>query len=182
VVANGHGYAGLARMCRPPGVTRGTPTICTQAYRVECETSGLGACLDAIPLLIREAMTVLEAIDARQSIPRLPIEADRGTRSSRRSLPPPTAPHPPQNLQAYQIYVVHDTARKQALVRRSSRPEIPGHRAGCARLRRRSARSVAKYGRAATRSIASRIHVPQSATAMLAAVGLGLGTCWVDVG
>ena len=148
-------------------------------YRVECETSGLGACLDAIPLLIREAMTVLEAIDARQSIRAYqskPIEHEK----LEAVLAAANRAASAANLQAYQIYVVHDTARKQALVAAAAGQKFLATAPVVLVFAADPARSVAKYGPRGDQVYCEQDTCAAVCNAMLAAVGLGLGTCWVD--
>ena len=124
-------------------------------------------------------MNVLEAIDARQSIrayqPK-PIEPERLAAVLAAANRAASA----SNLQAYQIYVVRDEARKQALVAAAAGQKFLATAPVVLVFAADPGRSAAKYGLRGEQVYCMQDACAAVCNAMLAAVELGLGTCWVD--
>jgi nitroreductase len=124
-------------------------------------------------------MNVLEAIDARQSIrayqprPVEPGKLDAVLGAANRAASA-------SNLQAYQIYVVRDDARKQALVAAAAGQKFLATAPVVLVFAAEPARSAAKYGARGEQVYCVQDACAAVCNAMLAAVELGLGTCWVD--
>ena len=124
-------------------------------------------------------MNVLEAIDARQSIrayqpkPIEPEKLDAVLAAANRA---PSA----ANLQAYRIYVVRDDTRKQALVSAAAGQKFLATAPVVLVFAVDPARSAAKYGPRGAQLYCMQDACAAVCNAMLAAVELGLGTCWVD--
>ena len=124
-------------------------------------------------------MNVLEAIDARQSIrayqPK-PIEPEKLAAVLAAANRAASA----SNLQAYQIYVVRDEARKQALVAAAAGQKFLATAPVVLVFAADPGRSAAKYGLRGEQVYCMQDACAAVCNAMLAAVELGLGTCWVD--
>jgi nitroreductase len=124
-------------------------------------------------------MNVLEAIDARQSIrayrPK-PVEPEK----LRAILSAANRAASASNLQAYRIYVVRDDARKQALVAAAAGQKFLATAPVVLVFAADPARSAAKYGTRGEQVYCIQDACAAVCNAMLAAVELGLGTCWVD--
>ena len=124
-------------------------------------------------------MNVLEAITARQSIrayqPR-PIEPAK----LQAVLAAANRAASAANLQAYQIYVVRRPAAKQALVAAAAGQQFLATAPVVLVFAVDPARSAAKYGARGGQIYCMQDACAAVCNAMLAAVELGLGTCWVD--
>jgi len=124
-------------------------------------------------------MNVLEAIDARQSIrayqskPIEPGKLEAVLAAANRAASA-------ANLQAYQIYVVCDDARKQALVAAAAGQKFLAAAPVVLVFAVDPARSASKYGLRGEQVYCVQDACAAVCNAMLAAVELGLGTCWVD--
>jgi nitroreductase len=124
-------------------------------------------------------MNVLEAIHARQSIRAYQarvvelekLEAILAAANRAASA---------ANLQAYQVYVVRDAARKQALVAAAAGQKFLATAPVVLVFAVDPARSAAKYGPRGAQLYCLQDACAAVGNAMLAAVELGLGTCWVD--
>ncbi|HTX65247.1 MAG TPA: nitroreductase family protein, partial [Opitutaceae bacterium] len=84
------------------------------------------------------------------------------------------------NLQAYQIYVVRRPAAKQALVAAAAGQQFLATAPVVLVFAVDPARSAAKYGARGGQIYCMQDACAAVCNAMLAAVELGLGTCWVD--
>jgi nitroreductase len=124
-------------------------------------------------------MNVLEAIHARQSI--------RAYQS--KSIEPETLATilaaanqaaSAGNLQAYQIYVVRDESRKQALATAAAGQTFLATAPVVLVFAVDPGRSAGKFGTRGERIYSLQDACAAVGNAMLAAVELGLGTCWVD--
>ncbi len=124
-------------------------------------------------------MNVLEAIRARQSIrayqPR-PVEPEKLAAILSAANQAPSA----ANLQAYRIVVVRDDARKQALVAAAAGQKFLATAPVVLVFAVDPARSAQKYGPRGEQVYCMQDACAAVSNAMLAAVELGLGTCWVD--
>jgi nitroreductase len=124
-------------------------------------------------------MNILEAINARQSIrayqPR-PIEPEK----LEAVLSAANRAASAANLQAYHIYVVRDGARKQALAAAAAGQKFLATAPVVLVFAVEPARSAAKYGPRGEQVYCMQDACAAVGNAMLAAVELGLGTCWVD--
>jgi len=124
-------------------------------------------------------MNVLEAIHARQSIrayePR-PIEAEK----LEAVLSAANRAASAANLQAYQIYVVRRPTAKQALATAAAGQQFLATAPVVLVFAVDPARSAAKFGPRGEQVYCMQDACAAVCNAMLAAVELGLGTCWVD--
>ena len=124
-------------------------------------------------------MNVLEAIRRRQSIrayqPR-PVEPEKLTAVLAAANQAPSA----GNLQAYRIWVVRDEARKQALVAAAAGQKFLATAPVVLVFAVEPPRSAAKFGLRGEQLYCQQDVCAAVSNAMLAAVELGLGTCWVD--
>jgi nitroreductase len=124
-------------------------------------------------------VNVVEAIHARQSIrayqPR-PIEPEKLAVVLAAANRAASA----ANLQAYQIYVVRSETRKQALVTAAAGQKFLGTAPLVLVFAADPARSAAKFGARGAQLYCQQDVCAAVCNAMLAAVELGLGTCWVD--
>ena len=124
-------------------------------------------------------MNVLEAINARQSIRAYqsrPVEPEKleavlfaANRAASAA-----------NLQAYHIYVVRDDARKHALAVAAAGQKFLATAPVVLVVAVEPARSAAKYGPRGEQVYCMQDACAAVCNAMLAAVELGLGACWVD--
>jgi nitroreductase len=127
----------------------------------------------------RYPMNVLEAINARQSIrayqsgPVEPGKLEAVLSAANRAASA-------ANLQAYHIYVVRDDARKQALAAAAAGQKFLATAPVVLVFAVEPARSAAKYGPRGEQIYCMQDVCAAVGNAMLAAVELGLGTCWVD--
>ncbi len=124
-------------------------------------------------------MNVLEAIDARQSIRAYqpaPVEPEK----LEAILSAASRAASAANLQAYQIYVVRDQAGKDALAVAAAGQQFLAAAPVVLVFAVDPARSVAKYGPRGETVYCMQDACAAVCNAMLAAVELGLGTCWVD--
>jgi len=126
-------------------------------------------------------MNVLEAIRARQSIrayqPR-PIEPEKLVAVLSAANQAPSG----GNLQAYRIIVVRDEARKRALVAAAAGQRFLATAPVVLVFAVDPARSGRKFGPRGEQIYCMQDACAAVGNAMLAAVDLGLGTCWVDAG
>lgn len=124
-------------------------------------------------------MNVLEAIHARQSIrayqPR-PVEPEK----LEAVLSAANRAASAANLQAYQIYVVRRPAAKEALVAAAAGQQFLATAPVVLVFAVDPARSAAKFGPRGDLVYCMQDACAAVCNAMLAAVELGLGTCWVD--
>jgi len=124
-------------------------------------------------------MNVLEAIHARQSIrayqPR-PIEPEK----LEAILSAANRAASAANLQAYQIYVVRQPAAKQALAAAAAGQQFLAAAPVVLVFAVDPARSAAKFGARGEQVYCLQDACAAVGNAMLAAVELGLGSCWVD--
>ena len=124
-------------------------------------------------------MNVLEAIRARQSIrayqPR-PIEPEKLATVLAAANQAPSA----GNLQAYRIAIVRDEARKQALAAAAAGQKFLATAPVVLVFAADPARSAATYGPRGAAVYCFQDTCAAVGNAMLAAVEIGLGTCWVD--
>ena len=124
-------------------------------------------------------MNVLEAIRARQSIrayePR-PVEPEKLTAVLSAANRAASA----GNLQAYRIAVVRDEGRKQALVTAAAGQKFLATAPVVLVFAVDPARSGQKFGPRGEQVYCLQDACAAVCNAMLAAVELGLGTCWVD--
>lgn len=124
-------------------------------------------------------MNVLEAIRARQSIrayqPRA-IEPEKLEAVLQAANQAPSA----ANLQAYQIHVVRRQAVKEALAAAAAGQKFLASAPVVLVFATDGARSAAKFGQRGEQVYAMQDTCAAVCNAMLAAVALGLGTCWVD--
>jgi nitroreductase len=124
-------------------------------------------------------MNALEAIDARQSIRAYqlkPIEPEKLAAILAAANRAASA----ANLQAYQIHVVRDDTRKQALVAAAAGQKFLATAPVVLVFAADPARSAAKFGLRGDKVYCVQDACAAVCNAMLAAVELGLGTCWVD--
>ena len=124
-------------------------------------------------------MNVLEAINYRQSIrayqakPIEPAKLEAVLTAANRAASA-------ANLQAYQIYVVRSQATKQALVAAAAGQQFLAAAPVVLVFAVDPARSAAKFGPRGEQVYCMQDTCAAVGNAMLAAVELGLGTCWVD--
>jgi nitroreductase len=124
-------------------------------------------------------MNVLKAIRTRQSIRAYqakPIEPEKLEAVLSAANQAASA----ANLQAYQIYVVRSEAMKQALVAAAAGQKFLATAPVVLVFAVDPARSAAKYGPRGAQVYCMQDACAAVCNAMLAAVELGLGTCWVD--
>jgi nitroreductase len=124
-------------------------------------------------------MNVLEAIAARQSIrvyQARDIEPEKLEAVLRAANQAPSA----GNLQAYHIYVVRHQATKEALAAAAANQKFLATAPVVLVFATDGARSAAKFGARGEQVYAIQDACAAVCNAMLAAVELGLGTCWVD--
>jgi nitroreductase len=124
-------------------------------------------------------MNVLAAIEARQSIrayqvkPIEPAKLEAVLNAANRAASA-------ANLQAYQIHVVRRPALKQALVAAAAGQQFLAAAPVVLVFAVDPARSAAKFGPRGEQVYCMQDACAAVCNAMLAAVELGLGTCWVD--
>jgi nitroreductase len=124
-------------------------------------------------------MNVLEAINARQSIRAYqsrsvePEKLEAVLSAANRAASA-------ANLQAYHIYLVRDGARKQALAAAAAGQIFLATAPVVLVFAVEPARSATKYGARGEQIYCMQDACSAVGNAMLAAVELGLGTCWVD--
>jgi nitroreductase len=124
-------------------------------------------------------MNVLEAIKARQSIRAYHARAIEPEKLEA-ILSAANRAASAANLQAYQIYVVRSEAMKQALVAAAAGQKFLATAPVVLVFAVDPARSAAKYGPRGAQLYCLQDACAAVGNAMLAAVELGLGTCWVD--
>jgi len=124
-------------------------------------------------------MNVLEAIHARQSVRAYQARTIEPEKLSA-VLTAANRAASAANLQAYQIYVVRDSARKQALVAAAAGQKFLATAPVVLVFAADPARSAAKFGTRGEQVYCLQDACAAVGNAMLAAVELGLGTCWVD--
>ena len=127
----------------------------------------------------KETMNVLEAIRSRQSIRAYqtkPVEPEKLEAVLSAANQAASA----ANLQAYQIYVVRDEAMKQALVAAAAGQKFLATAPVVLVFAVDPGRSAAKFGPRGGQVYCMQDACAAVCNAMLAAVELGLGTCWVD--
>ena len=124
-------------------------------------------------------MNVLEAIHARQSVRAYQARAIEPAKLEA-VLTAANWAASAANLQAYQIYVVRDSARKQALVSAAAGQKFLATAPVVLVFAADPARSAAKFGPRGEQVYCLQDACAAVGNAMLAAVELGLGTCWVD--
>lgn len=123
-------------------------------------------------------MNVLEAINARQSIrayQERPVEPEKLEAILAAANQAASA----GNLQAYHIYVVRDDTRKQKLVAAAAGQGFLATAPAVLVFATEPARSAAKYGPRGEQLYCMQDAGAAVCNAMLAAVELGLGSCWV---
>ncbi len=124
-------------------------------------------------------MNVLEAIHRRQSIRAYqarPVETEPLSTVLAAANQAPSA----GNLQAYRIWVVRDETRKQALVAAAAGQKFLATAPVVLVFAVEPKRSAAKFGPRGEQLYCQQDVCAAVSNAMLAAVELGLGTCWVD--
>jgi nitroreductase len=124
-------------------------------------------------------MNVLDAINARQSIRAYqtrPVEPEK----LEAVLAAANRAASAANLQAYQIYVVRRAALKQALVAAAAGQQFLATAPVVLVFAVDPRRSAAKYGARGEQVYCMQDACAAVCNAMLAAVELGLGSCWVD--
>jgi nitroreductase len=124
-------------------------------------------------------MNVLEAIQARQSI-RAYQPKDIEPAKLEAILQAANQAASAANLQAYQIYIVRQQATKDALAAAAAGQKFLAAAPVVLVFATDGARSAAKFGQRGERVYAMQDVCAAVCNAMLAAVELGLGTCWVD--
>jgi nitroreductase len=124
-------------------------------------------------------MNVLDAINARQSIRAYQTRAIE-PKKLEALLSAANRAASAANLQAYQIYVVRSEAMKQALVAAAAGQKFLATAPVVLVFAVDPARSSAKYGPRGAQLYCMQDACAAVCNAMLAAVELGLGTCWVD--
>jgi nitroreductase len=132
-----------------------------------------------VPPHPEETMNVLEAINARQSIRAYlsrPVEPEKLEAVLYAANRAASA----ANLQAYHIYVARDDARKQALAAAAAGQRFLVSAPVVLVFAVEPARSAEKYGPRGEQIYCMQDACAAVCNAMLAAVELGLGTCWVD--
>jgi nitroreductase len=130
-------------------------------------------------MILLSTMNVLEAIKARQSIrafqPR-EIEADKLEILLQAANQAASA----ANLQAYQIYIVRNQGTKDALAMAAAGQKFLATAPIVLVFATDPTRSAAKFGSRGEQVYSMQDTCAAVCNAMLAAVELGLGTCWVD--
>ncbi len=124
-------------------------------------------------------MNVLDAIHARQSIRAYqakPVEPEK----LETILAAANRAASAANLQAYHIYAVRRPELKQGLVAAAAGQQFLATAPVVLVFAVDSARSAAKYGARGEQIYCMQDACAAVCNAMLAAVELGLGTCWVD--
>ncbi len=124
-------------------------------------------------------MNVLKAIKARQSIRAYQskeVEPEKLEIILSAANQAPSA----ANLQAYQIYLVRNEAMKQALVPAAAGQQFLATAPVVLVFAVHPARSGEKFGKRGEELYCMQDACAAVCNAMLAAVELGLGTCWVD--
>jgi len=124
-------------------------------------------------------MNVLEAIQARQSI-RAYQPRDLEAAKLETILQAANQAASAANLQAYQIYVVRNQAMKDALAAAAAGQKFLATAPVVLVFATDPARSGAKFGKRGEQVYAMQDTCAAVGNVMLAAVELGLGTCWVD--
>jgi len=128
---------------------------------------------------MKETMNVLEAIRARQSIRAYQakdIEPDKLEAILSAANQAASA----ANLQAYQIYVVRNEQMKQGLAKAAAGQMFLATAPLVLVFALDPARSAEKFGKRGEEVYCMQDACAAVCNAMLAAVELGLGTCWVD--
>lgn len=124
-------------------------------------------------------MNVLEAIRARQSIRAYqPKEIEAG--KLEQILQAANQAASAANLQAYQIYIVRNQPAKDALATAAAGQKFLATAPVVLVFATDPGRSAAKYGPRGEQVYCMQDTCAAVCNAMLAAVELGLGTCWVD--
>ncbi len=124
-------------------------------------------------------MNVLEAIKARQSIRAYQSKAIEPEKLEA-ILSAANQAASAANLQAYQIYVVRSETMKQALVPAAAGQQFLATAPVVLLFAVHPARSAEKFGKRGAELYCMQDTCAAVCNAMLAAVELGLGTCWVD--
>lgn len=124
-------------------------------------------------------MNVLEAIKTRQSIRAYQAKSIEPEKLAA-VLSAANRAASAANLQAYQIYVVRSDAMKQALVTAAADQKFLATAPVVLVFAVDPARSAAKFGPRGGQVYCMQDACAAVCNAMLAAVELGLGTCWVD--
>jgi nitroreductase len=124
-------------------------------------------------------MNVLEAINTRQSIRAYQARAIEPEKLEA-VLSAANRAASAANLQAYQIYVVRDDARKQALATAAAGQKFLASAPVVLVFAVDPGRSATKFGARGEQVYCMQDACAAVCNAMLAAVELGLGTCWVD--
>ncbi len=124
-------------------------------------------------------MNVLEAIYARQSIRAYQPQAIEPSKLEA-VLKAANQAASAANLQAYQIYVVRDQTAKDALAVAAAGQKFLAAAPVVLVFAADPARSSAKFGKRGEEVYAVQDACAAVCNAMLAAVELGLGACWVD--
>lgn len=125
-------------------------------------------------------MNVLEAIKARQSIR---VYQNREVEKEKLEIILSAANQAPSagNLQAYQIYIVRKPETKQKLMKAAAGQQFVEKAPIILVFCTVPSRSAEKFGEKGAKVYAMQDTCAAVCNAMLAAVELGLGTCWVDV-
>jgi nitroreductase len=124
-------------------------------------------------------MNVLETIQARQSI-RAYQPRDIEPAKLEAVLQAANQAASAANLQAYQIYIVRQQATKEALAAAAANQKFLATAPVVLVFATDGARSAVKFGQRGERVYAMQDTCAAVCNAMLAAVEVGLGTCWVD--
>ena len=124
-------------------------------------------------------MNVLDAINARQSIRAFQTRSIEPEKLEA-ILAAANRAASAANLQAYQIYIVRRAALKQALVAAAAGQQFLATAPVVLVFAVEPGRSAAKYGARGEQLYCMQDACAAVCNAMLAAVELGLGTCWVD--
>lgn len=124
-------------------------------------------------------MNVLDAINARQSIRAYQPQAVEPEKLEA-VLQAANQAASAANLQAYQIYIVRRQTVKDALVPAAAGQKFLATAPVVLVFATDPARSAAKFGQRGETVYAMQDTCAAVCNAMLAAVELGLGTCWVD--
>jgi nitroreductase len=124
-------------------------------------------------------MNALEAMQARQSIRAYQPKAIEPAKLAA-VLAAANQAASAANLQAYHIYVVRAAVAKQALVAAAAGQKFLATAPVVLVFAVEPARSAAKYGPRGEQLYCMQDTCAAVCNAMLAAVELGLGTCWVD--
>ena len=124
-------------------------------------------------------MNVLDAINARQSIRAFQTRSIEPEKLEA-ILAAANRAASAANLQAYQIYIVRRAALKRALVAAAAGQQFLATAPVVLVFAVEPGRSAAKYGARGEQLYCMQDACAAVCNAMLAAVELGLGTCWVD--